>query len=70
MALKELVAEVAIRCASRSISVYDLADRQLWNFDEVLAFLRCEKVPSESMLRDICQELGISPEEMNRLLSR
>ena len=70
MGLKHLVGEVAIRCSSRGIYINELAARCGWNLDEVLAFLRSEKLPSRQMLRDIGKELGVSAEEVERLLSR
>ena len=70
MALNHLVADVAIRCAARGLTVYDLAERFEWNLDEVLAFLRCEKLLSRKMLGDAMAALDLSPEEIERLLER
>ncbi|HKO17416.1 MAG TPA: hypothetical protein VJU82_00865 [Acidobacteriaceae bacterium] len=70
MALNHLVADVAIRCASRGFTLCDLAERFDWNLDEVLAFLRCEKLPSREMLRDLMVGLDLSPEEVERLLKQ
>lgn len=68
MALKHLVAEVAVRCASRGLTICDLAEKNDWNLEEVLAFLRCDRVPSQEMLRDMMAGLNLTPEDVDRLL--
>ena len=70
MALNHLVADVAIRCAARGITVYDMAERFDWNLDEVLAFLRCEKLLPRQMLADMMAALDLSPEEIERVLKK
>jgi len=47
-----------------------MAERNGWRQDEVLAFVRCEKQPSVKMLRDLAFELGVTTQELERILKR
>lgn len=72
MALEDLVRYFARRRAQRSdyASLSQLAERNGWKQDEVLAFVRCQKHPSVKMLRDLAGELGVTMEELQRILDR
>jgi len=72
MALPDLVRFVARRSAERPncASLSQMAERNGWRQDEVLAFVRCEKQPSVKMLRDLAFELGVTTQELERILKR
>ena len=72
MALPDLVKYVSRLCASRPRcgNLYELAVKYDWDEGDVLAFLRCQRVPSKRMLRDLAKELEVSVEDLQRILSR
>ena len=72
MALEDLVRYFARRHARRlnSHSLSQMAKRNGWSHDEVLAFVRCQKKPSVKMLRELAGELDVTAEELERILKR
>lgn len=72
MALRQLVTYVSRRCAQRPNcgNLYELAAKYDWDAGDVLAFLRCQKVPPKKLLRELAKELEISPQEIQRLLDQ
>jgi len=72
MSLRELVRYVSRCCAQRPNcgNLYELAAKYDWDARDVLAFLRSQKVPPKKMLRELAEELDMSPEDMQRILKR
>lgn len=72
MALPDLVKYVSRLCASRPKcgNLYELAVRYDWDEGDVLAFLRCQRVPPKKMLRDLGRELEVSLPDLERILKR
>jgi len=72
MALPDLVRFVARIRAEKSncASLSQMAERNDWRQDEVLAFVRCQKQPSAKMLRELAGELGVTTQELERILGR
>ena len=72
MALEDLVRFVARRRAQKPeyLSLQQMATRNGWRQEDVLAFVRCEKEPSVKMLRELAGELGVTTEELERILER
>ena len=63
MALKDLVRYVSRCCAQRPNchNLYEMAAKYDWDADDVLAFLRSQKLPPRKTLREMLQELEITP---------
>ncbi|HKR28138.1 MAG TPA: hypothetical protein VJS11_11815 [Acidobacteriaceae bacterium] len=72
MGLQDLVRFFARRRAQRPncVSLSQMAERHGWKRDEVLAFVRCQKQPSKTMLWELANELDIPAEELQKILER
>ena len=72
MALHDLVKYVSRLCASRPRcgNLYELAVKYDWNEGDVLAFLRCQRMPPKKMMRELTRELEVSVEDLQRVLNR
>ena len=72
MALIDLVRYFARRRAERPDypTLHQMAERHGWKQEDVLAFLRCQKEPCKTMLRELAMELDVTSEELERILER
>lgn len=56
MALDNFVRLISGLAARKPMSLYQVARRHNWNRDDVEKLLRCERRPTEKMLKDIAKE--------------
>lgn len=56
MALDSFVRLIGDLAAKKPMSLYQVAARHNWNREDVEKLLRCERRPTEKMLKDIAKE--------------
>ena len=71
MALHNLVRYVSRRCAEKPrCNLYEMAAKYDSDEADVMAFLRCQRVPPRKMLRELCHELDIKQTDLDYYLKR